>query len=134
MPAIQKRLEIWFDYPNDPMGGRVLVRHLKEGEINRILQGCTDTRLVYDQDSRKAETVVSRKNQIEELIIASVADWEKFYDGKPKKGNPHGAFLPCTDANIRKFCIEDGFSSFVSDCREKLAEMARKDRIDAEKN
>jgi hypothetical protein len=124
MPKIVPQIESWFDYPDDPMGGRVLVAHIKDGELARILERTTETKTVYVKEFRRPESTIRHVDSTTEIIVAAVKGWEKFYgeDDKP---------LPCTPENVRVFCKEDGFIRFVSQCREKLAQIAL-DKVAAE--
>lgn len=134
MPKIQEIKEVWFDYPDDPMGGKVLIRHLKEGEVQKILETTTETRTVFNSDDGKPETVITRKDVVTALVLESVRNWENFYDGKKSKNNPYGKELKCTPDKIKLFCLEDGFVNFISDCREKLNAISLKENEEAEKN
>lgn len=134
MPKIQKVKEMWFNYPDDPMGGKVLIRHLKEGEVQDLLDDHSETKAIYNTESNTHETVMIRKNVMPALAAASVVDWENFFDGKPAKGNKHGKPLPCTKKNVFLFCKEDGFLAFISESREKLSDVMSEREKESEKN
>lgn len=134
MPKIEETQEMWFDYPDDPLGGRVLIRHLKSGEVARIENETTEVRSVFNQETNQPETIVIHRAMQEKLAAAAVKDWEKFFDGKPVKGHANGKPLPCNEKNIILFCKEDGFLNFVFDSRKKLAEHVQARREESEKN
>lgn len=134
MPKIANIEEMWFEYPEDSMEGSVLIRHLKEGEVQQIISRETETKTTFNIDTAKPETVVFQKNPVIALTIASIKAWKNFFDGKASKGNPNGKPLPCSEENIRLFCLEDGFLNFISESREKLTEIIDKRKKDQEKN
>ncbi len=94
----------------------------------------TESKLVFNKETGDAETIISREDQLSSLVIASIIEWENFYDGVKTKGHKWGKPLKCNDKNIRKFVLEDGFVAFIGDCREKLREMALAEKESQEKN
>lgn len=125
---LNKRLEAWFDVPEDPDKGKVLVVHLNDGDKADIMQAASPTVMKINlQGEATRESVYNRVIDREMTVKKSIKDWKNFFDedGKP---------IPCTDENKARFAREDGFMAFVSDCREKLEAMATEQKKVKEKN
>lgn len=126
MPQLTKELKMWFDVPDDPLKGRIEIKHLKEGEIQEVYNKATEAETVFNGD----EGVTKIKQQTSpriELAILAVTNWENHLDESKKP-------LKCTPDNIRLFAIEDGFLAFVEKCRKDIAGVAKKKRRAKEKN
>lgn len=123
MPKISNDLTRWFDYPDDPFGGRVEVLHLKKTLAQDLMGKGVDSKVIYrgtdDGGNRllESETRVDNAKTRELLAVAVVMRWENFLGAD---GNP----LDCTPDNVRLFSREDGFMDFLGDCRGVLAKEA----------
>lgn len=129
MPRINKTLEQWFDWPNDELGGRILIRHLKEGQVVDIHAKCAATRQTFGTKDKtmEAETHHDLLLERELVAVAAVGAWENFFDDA---GTP----LECTEANKRLFAREDGFSAQIRDFRDALAKRVEEERTEQRKN
>ena len=116
MPKIKPDIDQWFDYPDDPYNGRVLVRLPRGGEVQRIVEQTTE----YIAGPR-----VFRMNGTNEQIIkAAIKDWEHFYDGEDQ-------VLKCTPANVEVMCRDAAFLKFVDTCMAELRQRkAEQDKAD----
>ncbi|HBA86025.1 MAG TPA: hypothetical protein DCZ95_18220 [Verrucomicrobia bacterium] len=118
MPRIQKETEAWFDYPNDPDGGRALIRLLKDGKQDLIKSKCRE--MVMTETGEPGFRTDARL----EIIIESVVDWKNFIGAD-------GQQLKCTRANISLMCAEDGFMKWVDECIAEL-EKRKAEQVKAE--
>jgi hypothetical protein len=107
VPRIQKETEGWFDYPNDPDGGRALIRLLKNGKQDLIKSKSRE--VVWNEFGEAGFRTDARL----EIIIESVVQWENFIGAD-------GESLKCTRANISLMCAEDGFMRWVDECVAEL--------------
>ena len=127
---IQKKIERWFEFENDPDGGKVLIEHLTDGEIRDIVAEVGQTRIEYRQGESEP-VVVSSPNSIrreEKILCRAVKDWENHYD-------EDGNLMDCTDENkIRAMQRAEGFYESVCEFRERLAADVKKERERLEKN
>ena len=123
----------WFPLPNDPDKGEILVRHLKQGEVNDIEDRVSRLETVVRRDpdgvAREEMRVVYPKGEDRYLYFcAALRDWKNFFglDGKP---------LECTDANKIMMARDDQeLVKFVGECRAALAEEAEREQEAARKN
>lgn len=133
MPAITKKIDRWFDYPNDPLKGRVLIHHLTPGEVKTITKETFKQDVSYNDV--KGDMVPSYKvnhdqdKDIEMTISASLIGWENFFkeDGKTP--------IKFSSKNIQ-LCVDtiDGFVTFISDCRKKISDDIAKEKKAQSKN
>ena len=119
---ISKSVERWFPVPDDKDKARVKVKHLRPGEIQDIIDEVMVQEIEYQQpeEGKVGKSVLRQKNDRrkdrEKTMLASVIDWEKFYDRD-------GKILECNPDNVLRAVREiDGFTEFVAKCREQLAE------------
>ena len=105
---LQTEIKEWFPWPDDPDGAEVLIRHLRSGEIENIMDRTREITV------RDGETVIRMNGTHEAAIVAAISDWKKFYGDDGKE-------LPCTPGNIRKKCREDGFMPQIDAFRIDLA-------------
>ncbi|MDH4319952.1 MAG: hypothetical protein OEV73_00485 [Desulfobulbaceae bacterium] len=129
MPKIIKPREMWFEWPEDPFGGRILVRHLKAGDTAGIHSQCMSAVNSYDAELNTVE-VTQRHDLAKERQLtcqAAVVDWENFMgeDGKPMK---------CDKAGKQAFAMEDGFFSQLQAFRGQLSDLVDKEEEEAIKN
>lgn len=117
---IKRQAERWFEIPNDPDEGQVLIKHLNPGEISDIMDEVFEQTIIYKADGDqepKPEFIqkTDRRKDREKTLVASVLNWKKFFD---QNGNP----LKCTPENIIRASREiEGFNVMITEFREKLA-------------
>jgi len=139
MPKITKPNERWFPFPDDPLEGRVKIKHLSPGELAEISDESFKTRYNYKAGKgKKAEKgkateldVSVKQNPVayrELPIKKSIVDWENFFDEKDKK-------MECTPENIEKSIRQlDGFVNFIEECRKTLKKDIAKEKEGQAKN
>jgi hypothetical protein len=128
MPRIMPEKRVWFDVPDDPDGGSVEIRHIKDGEIQELISKNNETRTVYDRKTEKTYSRI-RQRRAPALVMATAAvcDW-KNHIGKD------GKTMSCTPENVSEFLKEDGYLSFINACIGKVAKMVEQDKAEKEKN
>ena len=125
---LNKRLEEWFDVPDDPDKGKVLFVTLNEGDRAEIMQAASPTVMeITLQGEATRRSVYDRTVDRAMTVKKSIKDWKNFFD---EEGKP----IKCTDEAKERFSREDGFMAFVAECREKLDEMAAEQKKVKEKN
>lgn len=127
MPKITSEISTWFDYPDDPWGGRVHIRHLKEGELSSIRQRTSEIRTEYVQEFRQKEVSVRQTGLREAICIAAIKEWENFFDENDQQ-------MKCTPGNIRIMCTEAGFFEFIDNCLDILEKEAAEKKETETKN
>lgn len=133
MPKISKEVSAWFDYPDDPLGGKVEVRHLKKAKAQGILGQAMDQKVISRGKDASGEPLVESEIKVDNvktnelLAVACVKAWENFQDEK-------GEVLPCNKDNIKRYAGEDGFIEFLVKCREDLAKQVKEQQEKALKN
>lgn len=129
---IKKQAERWFDIPNDPDEGQILVKHLSPGEITDIMDEVFTQTIVYKADGDQEPQPefmqeTDRRKDREKTLMAAVVGWKKFYDQE-------GKVLKCTPENVIRASREiEGFDILITDFRKRLAadiqkEEAREDK------
>ena len=105
---IKKQAERWFDIPNDPDEGQILVKHLNPGEITDIMDEVFTQTIVYKADGDQEPQPefmqeTNRRKDREKTLMAAVVGWKKFYDQE-------GKVLKCTPENVIRASREiEGF-------------------------
>ena len=128
MPRISKPKEMWFEWPDDQLGGRILVRHLKEGDIVAIHSKCSSADTSYVDGNSASVTSRHDMGLERELVaVAAIAGWENFFD---ESGKP----LECTAAHKRLFAMEDGFYGQLRKFRNELTRIVDEAEEKAKKN
>ncbi len=141
MPRITKTKERWFDVPNDPVNGRVKIKHLSPGALALINDESFKKEMSYkagrgEKDDNGKKLAPNVKVDIKENpvafrelpIIKSIVSWENHLD---ENGNQ----MECNKENIEKFIRnDDSFSEFVNECREILAKDIAQEKKDQLKN
>jgi len=130
---IKKQIERWFEIPNDPDEGQILIKHLNPGEVSDIMDETFKQTIVYkaddlDQDA-KPEIIqeADRRKDREKTLTAAVVGWKKFYD---QEGKP----LKCTPENVIRASREiEGFDALVREFRDRLAEDLQEEAAKEEK-
>lgn len=127
----KQREEKWFDFEDDPDGGRVKIRELKPSEeqdlwteaFAYVLDKFPDA----DQTSSSFMALINRKN-IEMALVSAVTAWENFFNGD---GEP----IDCNEENVLLAMQEiDGcYNAFVI-FRNELTKINRKETEAQEKN
>lgn len=129
---IRKQVERWFDIPDDPDEGQILVKHLSPGEISDIMDEVFTQTIVYktdgDQEPQPEFTQeTDRRKDREKTLTAAVLDWKNFYD-------ENGKDLKCTPDNVIRASREiEGFDALVTDFRKRLADDILKESAAEEK-
>ena len=130
---IKKQIERWFDIPNDPDEGSILIKHLSPGEITDIMDEVFTQTIVYkaedDDKEPKPEFMqeTDKRKDREQTLVASVINWKKFFDLKDKP-------LECTPENVIRASREiEGFNSLVTEFRERLAKDIQEEAAREEK-
>lgn len=126
MPNIAREIRVWFDLPNDPVGGRVELRHIKDGEAQQILSKITVTQTSL-RDGRQEVIARQTDNPNMALAAAAIVGWEHHYD---EQGQP----LACTRENIERFLREDDYLRIITGLISDLTRETKRRHEDAEKN
>jgi len=113
MPKISKEISAWFDYPDDPQGGKVHVRLLKSGEFQLISEKTLEIRNTFNDETNQNEVTMARRGFRASVVVKSIKEWENFFDVEDKP-------MKCTPLNIKLMCCEDGFVEFIETCIEEL--------------
>lgn len=117
MPKIVKEISAWFDYPDDPLNGRVHIKYIKPGRRAAITERTSEIVTNYVREFRQSESSFRLNGTGEALAVEQVIAWENFFDenDKPMEANA---------VNIKKMCLESGFITFLNECQKILAEQA----------
>lgn len=129
MPRLMGKTSMWFDYPDDPDGGKVEVCNLTDQDIAEIGGLANKERTLYDPVSGKGkiETSYSSMVDAQETVVRAVAAWKNFF-------NADGSEMECSAANKRRWACDTKFARFVNDKRKIVALEAAKRLEDARKN
>lgn len=130
---LQKLTKAWFDFPDDPDGARFEIKHLLAGEISEIVEKTHNRRFEFREDKKGKLTpipILETNDLLERelTIIASVTAWKNMLD---ENGKP----LDCTDENKLRLCKELNeedfkiFLDFITDCRQKIADIVKEETI-----
>lgn len=133
---LQKLTKAWFDFPNDPDNASFEIKHLLAGEISEIVEKTHSRRFEFREDKEgdlKPIPILETKDLLERelTIIATITDWTSMLDENGKR-------LDCTNENKLRLCKElneedyKKFIDFITDCRQKLADIVKKE-LEAEK-
>ena len=130
---ITKPIERWFDVPDDPDKGRLLIKYLSPGEVSDIFDEVIKQVVNYTKgESGNLEPVFSqvtdKKKDRELTLIKSVVGWENVFDqdGKALEFN--------ADNLVRASREIQGFNELVAKFRAKLAKDIDQEKKDQEKN
>lgn len=126
---LQKLTKAWFDFPNDPDGGKFEIKHLLAGEIAKIFEKTHKQGFDFREDANgelKPVPVFEIDNVMEKelTIVATIQNWENQFD-------ENGEILKCNDKNKLRICREIGeedwktFLDFITDCRQKLSDIVK---------
>lgn len=116
MPRLIPEFSIWFDVPDDELGGRVEIRHIQGGEAQDIFNQSIDARLIATDQGLRQESRHDVAKDSSLTIIKAVKAWENFQD-------ENGVELPCTEANKLRYAQEGWFIEFVSKKRKEVGEL-----------
>ena len=121
---IRKPVEQWFEIPDDPDNGKILLKILSPGESARIMDRAFDINVTGNGNKTSYDRQIDREMTVKNCIL----DWKNFFD-------VDGNELQCTDENkIRAINEIDGFLSFFTECRTDLEKNAIQWVKDHEKN
>lgn len=139
---VPKKITATFPIPNDPDKGEITLRHISPGEMEDIQgeMGIFETIMKPDDDGKmspeiRQNTGIGDKRYL--LQVRSIDSWRNVRgeDGKD---------LPCTPENIIVVCREVevmrddgafiGLPVWLHECRVKLAEKVKADRMAQRKN
>jgi hypothetical protein len=109
MPRLTEKFSMWFDYPDDPDGGRVEIESLSDQDVAAIRAKAQITRVVYDasKDAPTQETQILLDVDRQETIERAVKSWENFFD---QDGNQ----MPCNKDTRRQWAQNADFVGFVN--------------------
>ncbi len=116
----------WFEYPDDPDGARLKIKHLLAGDLNDIQDQVHQEEVEFKKDLQgnlepSIKTTIRQKIGEELTVCAAIADWENVMDAD-------GVPLACTDENKIRVCRElpepawRDFVKFIGECRAALSE------------
>lgn len=129
MPTATKKIEAWFDYPDDPDKGRVLFCLLTEQDMAEIKELAQVNRNYIDKRTGGYETeiITDISKDRREAALRATKDWENFYtpDRKP---------MECTRDNIISWSCDGGFMKFLYDCQIELRRVEAEQKEAARKN
>lgn len=133
MPRIKPKLTRWFDIPNDPLQGRLLVPHLDAGDLQAIAAKTVDSKMISKGQNDQGERLIEVEVRTDHLksremtAVAGVLDWENHLDaeGKPMK---------CTAENKRLFSRDPEWMEFLNQCLAVLAQETAEAEEAARKN
>ncbi len=128
MPRLSKEFSVWFDYPDDPHGGKVEIRHIPPEELARIESEVNTTRLVagpgkMPEKETRTDTILDRKLTTD----AAVKDWENFLDEEDKP-------MECSSENKHLWSCDMSFWLFVLEKRKEVAKLLKEREEELLKN
>lgn len=131
---ITKRVERWFPAPNDPDKSEHLIRHLLPGEILDTINDSTSQETKYIIDEKSGDLVPEMASHTtpgavqEKQFMKALRGWKNVFDedGKPLEFNDEN--------KVRAYREMDGYSQFVTDCRNTLTEDVIKEQEARTKN
>lgn len=129
MPRATKRVKQWFDWPGDPDGAKAEFILLTDQDLTEIQDKARKTRAVSSRATLGMEIEVATDNAMirKETAIKATCAWDGFFDadGKP---------MACNDENKEFWSCNSGFMAFLSECQERLREVALEEEAAARKN
>ena len=129
MPRATKRVKQWFDWPGDPDGAKAEFVLLTDQDLTEIQDKARKTRAVSSRATLGMEIEVATDSSImrRETALRATCAWEGFFDadGKP---------MECNDQSKEFWSCNAGFMAFLSECQEKLKEVADAEEAEARKN
>ena len=131
---IQKQTERWFPAPDDPDKAELLIRHLRPGELLDTINNSTSQITKYTIDEKSGDLTPEMASHTipgeaqKAQFMAALVGWKKIFDenGKPLEFNDEN--------KLRAYREIEGFSMFVTDCRNKLADDLAKEEEARTKN
>ena len=130
---ISKPRSRWFKVPEDPDNSRIKIKQLSPGERQDLFDKVFSQEIEYDIGESgkmmpKMKQATNNKLDRETTLTKVILDWENFFD---RDGSP----LECNEKNIIRASREiDGFTEFVTECRQKLDDDVNKEEKELEKN
>lgn len=125
---LQKVSKAWFDYPNDEDDAKFEIKHLLSGDVSSIVSKTHKRRFEFKEDSEgklQPMPVLETDDLLDRQLTmaAAITDWENINDEEGKS-------LECNSDNILRLCNEqeekdfEKFQTFITECRNKLADLA----------
>lgn len=129
MPRAEKKISMWFDWPEDPHGGRVEVTHLTRADEAAIAEQVYEAVNVYNRETGKVESQQKVHTLLDRKLTAdaAVSAWENFLD-------PDGKPMECTQDNKFNWACDREFMAQLNVFRAIVAEEAKRIREQTEKN
>lgn len=128
---LQKLIKAWFDFPEDNDKASFEIKHLLAGEISEIVEKTHKRRFEFREDKKGKLTpipILETNDLLERelTIVAVITTWKYMLDENGKQ-------LDCTNENKLRLCKELNeedykiFIDFITDCRQKLADIVKKE-------
>lgn len=129
MPTATKKMDAWFNWPNDPDGARVRFRLLTDQDINAIKTASQHHRQYFDRESGafQMELRIDSSADRREAAIRATMDWERFY-------NADRETMECSQENVAFWSCDPEFISFMYECQAELRKAAVEHLEAARKN
>jgi len=129
MPKAVKKLSMWFDWPDDPHGGRVEIVHLDQQDTANIAEQVYETRNVFNAGTDKIDTEQRINTILDRRLTAdrAIKSWENFLDGE---GKP----MECTRENKFFWADDAEFMAKLNGLRKIVAGKVREVEERTEKN
>ncbi len=129
MPRAERKLTVWFDWPDDPYGARIEVEHLDRQAVAEIAARVYETRNIYNRETGQME-VEQRYNSILDRQLTAeraVRSWEGFV-------GPDGRQMECTRENKHYWACDRDFMTTLNEFRAIVAEKAMEEEDRKTKN
>jgi hypothetical protein len=128
---LQKLTKAWFDFDADPDKSAFEIKHLRAGEISRIVELTHKQRFEFrkEADGEMIPVPILEPNGVKEselTIIETIADWTNTFDA-------NGVPMDCTKENKERLCRELSeedfviFAAFIKDKRRILSEQIKEE-------
>lgn len=129
MPRATKKIRQWFDWPGDPDGAKAEFVLLTDQDLTVIQDRARKTRAVSSQATAGMEIEVATDSALlrKETAIKATAAWAGFFDEEGKE-------MECNEQNKEFWSCNSGFMAFLSECQEKLRDVAAEEEAKARKN
>lgn len=129
MPTATKKVDAWFDWPDDPDGARVHFRLLTDQDVDAIKAASHTHRQYFDRESGTFQIELKIDNSIDrrETALRATLGWEHFYDGDRKP-------MECTRDSVAFWSCDPDFMAFLYSCQIELRKTATEQLEAARKN
>lgn len=125
-----KAVQRWFEFPDDPDKGAVLIEHIEDPEMREIFDDTTESEVYYPAGSDEPRTIVraNMPRRRKAILARTVKNWRNMYDAD-------GKAMEFSEENLLLFARKtEGFNEAVEAFRQKLRDDVIKARKAAEKN